>query len=68
MTNEYGDTVRLSSEDHQRLRELREQKPGRLGPRHEPSRGAPIADWVAKTVGHGASSSSKAAYSPFGSC
>ena len=51
MTSEYGDKVRLSSEDHQRLRELRAQKPGRIGPRHAPSRGALIADWVAKTVG-----------------
>ena len=45
------DRVGLSTEDHRRLQELRAQKPGRLGPRHEPSRGALIADWVAKTVG-----------------
>ncbi len=51
MTSDYGDKLRLSSEDHQRLRELRAQKPGRLAPRHEPSRGALIADWVAETVG-----------------
>jgi uncharacterized membrane protein len=33
------------------LRELRREKPGRLGPQHAPSAGALIADWVAKTVG-----------------
>jgi uncharacterized membrane protein len=51
MTNQSGDNVHLSSDDHQRLLELRAQKPGRVGPRHQPSRGALIADWVAKTVG-----------------
>jgi uncharacterized membrane protein len=51
MTSKHGDRVHLSPEDHQRLRELRREKPGRLGAQHAPSRGAVIADWVAKTVG-----------------
>ena len=51
MTRQSGDNVHLSSDDHQRLLELRAQKPGRVGPRHQPLRGALIADWVAKTVG-----------------
>lgn len=51
MTNKNSERVHLSPDDHQRLRELRREKPGRLGPQHAPSAGALIADWVAKTVG-----------------
>jgi uncharacterized membrane protein len=50
-TNEHRDTVHLSAEDQLRLRELRAQKPARHTPKHAPTRGALIADWVAKTVG-----------------
>ena len=41
----------MSVGDHQRLQELRKEKPGRHSPIHKPTRGAVIADWVAKTVG-----------------
>lgn len=43
--------VRLSAEDRNRLRQLREDKPARLLLREMPTRGAMIADCVAKTVG-----------------
>lgn len=51
MANGHRDSVRLSSEDRERLRQLREEKPARLLLRQTPTRGAMIADWVAKTVG-----------------
>ncbi len=51
MTNGHRDNLRLSAEDDKRLRQLREEKPARLLLRQTPTRGAMIADWVAKTVG-----------------
>ena len=51
MMTEQGDKVHLSPEDRTRLYELRAQRPARLVPRHTPTRGALIADWVAATVG-----------------
>ena len=53
MMKEHRHTVHLSPEDHLRLRELRAQKPARFDVRQVrlPTRGALLADWVAKTVG-----------------
>lgn len=51
MTNEHSDKLHLSPEDHKRLRELRALKPTRNQLKRAPTRGALIADWVAKTVG-----------------
>jgi uncharacterized membrane protein len=51
MTNEQSHKVHLSSEDHERLRELRAQKPARHAPKHALTRGAVLADWVTKIVG-----------------
>jgi len=51
MTNEQRHTVRLSPEDHERLRELRAQRPARQPSKHALTRGAVLADWVAATVG-----------------
>jgi uncharacterized membrane protein len=51
MTEERKRKVRLSPEDHERLRELRAQKPARQRPKAVLTPGAMIADWVAATVG-----------------
>jgi uncharacterized membrane protein len=51
MTDEHSHKVHLSSEDHERLRILRGEKPARIVPKLPMTRGARIADWVAKTVG-----------------
>jgi uncharacterized membrane protein len=51
MTDEYSYKVHLSPEDYERLRKLRREKPARVVPKHPLTRGASIADWVAKTVG-----------------
>ena len=51
MTDEHGYKVHLTSEDYDRLRKLRGEKPARVAPKHPLTRGASIADWVAKTVG-----------------
>ena len=51
MTDAHRDKVHLKSEDHQHLRELRAQQPARHAPKHAPTRGTLIADWVAETVG-----------------
>jgi uncharacterized membrane protein len=51
MTTEHRHRVHLGPEDHLRLRELRAEKPARFDPREQPTRGALLADWVAKTVG-----------------
>jgi uncharacterized membrane protein len=51
MTNEQGQKVHLSPEDHARLRELRTQKPARNSPRLVLTRGAILADYVAEIVG-----------------
>ncbi|TAK47257.1 MAG: DUF1003 domain-containing protein [Xanthobacteraceae bacterium] len=51
MTNEQADKVRLSPEDHARLRELRAQKPARHAPAPALTRGAIFADRVAEIVG-----------------
>jgi len=51
MTNEQSHKVHLSSDDQERLRELRAQKPARHVPKHALTRGAVLADWVAETVG-----------------
>ena len=51
MTDEHSYKVHLSVEDHERLRKLRGEKPARVAPKHPLTRGASIADWVAKTVG-----------------
>ena len=67
MTNEQSHRVHLSSEDQERLRELRAQKPARNAPKLTLTSGAMLADRVAEIVGLGASSSSKASYLPFGS-
>jgi len=41
----------LGADELKRLEELRAQKPARQTVEHAPTRGARIADWVAKTVG-----------------
>jgi uncharacterized membrane protein len=51
MTDEHSYKVHLSPEDYDRLRKLRGEKPARVVPKHPLTRGASIADWVAKTVG-----------------
>jgi len=51
MPIDQGHKVHLSSEDFQRLRELRAQKPARNIPKLALTRGAVLADWVAETVG-----------------
>ncbi|MFN0044247.1 MAG: DUF1003 domain-containing protein [Alphaproteobacteria bacterium] len=51
MPNTRAKTARLTTEDMERLRELRAQRPAHQVHRHARSRGALIADWVAKTVG-----------------
>jgi uncharacterized membrane protein len=51
MTNEQSHKAHLSPEDHERLRELRAQKPARYLPKPAVTRGAILADWVADTVG-----------------
>jgi uncharacterized membrane protein len=51
MTDEHGYKVHLTSEDYDRLRKLRGEKPARVAPKHPLTRGASIADWFAKTVG-----------------
>ena len=51
MTDEHGEKLHFNSEDRQRLRELRAQRPARHAPKLAPTRGALIADWVAETVG-----------------
>src|SRR3954452_19795711 len=51
MTNEQSHKVRLSPEDHARLRELRAQKPARNSPKLVLTRGAILADYVAEIVG-----------------
>ena len=51
MSDEHSDKLHLNTEDHERLRELRAQKPARHTPKPALTRGALIADWVAETVG-----------------
>src|SRR5713101_4942168 len=51
MTIEQSHKVHLSTEDYERLRELRAQKPARQAPKPALTRGAALADWVAETVG-----------------
>src|SRR4249920_3529641 len=51
MTNEQCHRVHLSSEDQERLRELRAQKPARNAPKLTLTSGAMLADRVAETVG-----------------
>jgi uncharacterized membrane protein len=51
MTNMQRHNVHLSTEDQERLRELRAQKPARQVPKLVLTRGAVLADWVAQTVG-----------------
>jgi uncharacterized membrane protein len=51
MTIEQSHKVHLSTEDYERLRELRAQKPARQVPKPALTRGAVLADWVAETVG-----------------
>lgn len=51
MTTEQHHKAHLSLEDHERLRELRAQKPARHPPEFRLTRGAVLADWVAGTVG-----------------
>ena len=51
MTNEQSHRVHLSSEDQERLRELRAQKPARNAPKPTLTPGAMLADRVAETVG-----------------
>ncbi len=51
MTNAHNEKFHLSEEDRKHLRELRAQRPAHHSPKHAPTRGAKIADMVAKTVG-----------------
>ncbi|HWL69292.1 MAG TPA: DUF1003 domain-containing protein [Geminicoccus sp.] len=51
MVGEHRRTVHLGADDLRRLDELRAQKPARHRVQHPPTRGALIADWVARTVG-----------------
>src|SRR5215218_5700140 len=51
MAGEHRRKVHLSADDHKRLEELRAQKPARHTVERAPTRGALIADWVARTVG-----------------
>jgi uncharacterized membrane protein len=51
MAGEHRGTVHLGADDLRRLEELRAQKPARHRAEHPPTRGALIADWVARTVG-----------------
>jgi uncharacterized membrane protein len=51
MTDEHSHKVHLSPEDYERLRKLRGERPARVALKHPLTRGASIADWVAKTVG-----------------
>jgi len=51
MRSVHRDKAHLSAEDQKHLQELRAQKPARHAPKHAPTRGARIADAVAKTVG-----------------
>src|SRR4051794_38906000 len=51
MAGEHRRDVHLDAHDFRRLEELRAQKPARQTVEHAPTRGALIADWVAKTVG-----------------
>jgi uncharacterized membrane protein len=51
MSIDQNQKVHLSSEDYDRLRELRTQKPARHVSQLALSRGAVLADWVAETVG-----------------
>ena len=51
MSNGHAKVAHLSKDDMERLRELRAQRPAHQTHRHARSRGALIADWVAKTVG-----------------
>jgi uncharacterized membrane protein len=51
MAGEHRRKVHLSADDHKRLEELRAQKPARHTVKRAPTRGALIADWVARTVG-----------------
>jgi hypothetical protein len=49
--NERSHNVHLSSDDLDRLRELRAQRPARHASQFALTRGAVLADWVAETVG-----------------
>ena len=51
MAGEHRRKVHLSANDHKRLQELRALKPALQKVEQAPTRGARIADWVAKTVG-----------------
>lgn len=51
MSDEQSHKVHLSLEDHERLRELRAQKPARNVPKLALTPGAMLADRVAETVG-----------------
>jgi uncharacterized membrane protein len=51
MVKEQSHKAHLTPEDHERLRELRAQRPARHAPRLALSRGAMLADRVAETVG-----------------
>ena len=51
MAGRHRGTVHLGADELKRLEELRAQKPARQSVEHAPTRGAQIADWVAKTVG-----------------
>jgi uncharacterized membrane protein len=51
MAGEHRTKVHLSANDHKRLQELRALKPALQKVEEAPTRGARIADWVAKTVG-----------------
>jgi uncharacterized membrane protein len=51
MAGGHRGTVHLGADELKRLEELRAQKPARQTVEHAPTRGARIADWVAKTVG-----------------
>lgn len=51
MTDEHSYKVHLNPDDYERLRKLRGERPARVALKHPLTRGALIADWVAKTVG-----------------
>src|SRR5215203_739770 len=51
MAGEHRRKVHLSADDQMRLEELRAQKPAHHTVERAPTRGALIADWVARTVG-----------------
>jgi uncharacterized membrane protein len=51
MAGEHRGTVHLGADDLRRLEELRAQRPARRTAEQPPTRGALIADWVARTVG-----------------